>query len=367
MRKIALAASMITGTVVGAGILGLPYTFYNSGFLLGCAMLMFSIITSLLLMIYISELDFNIKNIHQIPGLVRHALGKKAGFVQFIVFVLGTYGATTAYTIGVSKILNILFGISAPELMLYYFLFCSALVFFGLKVVGKAEFILSTIVISIILFLSAVVSAGVNPVNLSGFKTDNLMLSYGVILFSCLGVNIIPEVNIYLREDKRRVKLSIITAMVICFVIYFFFAYSFSGAFGSNIHDIAIDNLKGKLLILGSVFACLSMTSAYLSLGLTLRDSFMQDYSIKSDLFATLFTTMPSLLIAIFMNPGFVNALSFTGAYVASIEGILIALAVLKQRKKYKMRLVKMGSFPLYMIMFVFSLVLLLKTYSLLM
>lgn len=365
MRKIVIAASMITGTVVGAGILGLPFVFYRTGFLLSCFLLMFSIIISLLLMIYISELDFNIKSVHQVPGLVKHALGKKAGFVQFLAFAIGTYGATTAYTIAVGKILNLLLGFNSTNIMFYYFILCSVLIFLGLKAVGKTEFFLSTIVISIILFLSSVISFGVNPVNLSRFSLDDIMLSYGVILFACLGVNIIPEVNIYLKEDKRRVKLSIITAMIICFSIYFFFSYSFAGAFGANIHDVAIDNLKGKLLILGSVFACLSMTSAYLSLGLTLKDSFMQDYKVKNDIIATLATTIPSLFIAVLMNPGFVNALSFTGAYVASIEGILIALSIIKHRKKYKMRLVKMNNFPLYMIIIVFSLVLIFKTYSL--
>src|SRR3990167_6849935 len=100
-KKFFSTAFTLTGTTVGAGILGLPYVFSKSGFFLGLFILFINLC--------LGEISLRTKKIHQLPGYAEKYLGKNAERIMFFSVVFGIYSALLAYMIGEGQSLSKLF------------------------------------------------------------------------------------------------------------------------------------------------------------------------------------------------------------------------------------------------------------------
>ena len=361
------AISMIIGAVIGAGIFGLPYAFVKVGFFAGLGILILSIVIIIILMLSIVELTLAVKKEHQVPGLIGHFLGDTGRKLNLTAFAIGVYGATTAYLTGCSGILSEIFGVEKSIVMLFYFAFIFFLVLKGIRTIAFMQFfsVISISFIAVLLFISHA-----NMINFSNFSLDvninEFIPSFGVILFACLGMNIIPEMARHVSERKGDMITIVITAMTICFAVYAVFSFVFAGTYGTSIKDVATDNLSGVLFILGSVFALFSMSNCFLSNGVVFKDSMIQDFDIKSNLVAASIACLPSLIIVNFLDPSFIDILSFTGIYTASIQGILILSATIKAREKSRIRIIPFGNYPLYFLTVIFVFLMTFKTIEML-
>jgi tyrosine-specific transport protein len=365
-KKLIISIAMIVGLVVGAGVLGIPYAVSQVGFFLGISLIIFSAFVVFLNMLYVAELTLFCRPIYQLPGLVREYLGKKAGWVLFISFVISVYGATTAYLVGSSQIITSLFGLDINLSMIIYFSIIFVLVTLGLGVVAKSQLVLGLIKVGLVIILSLFLLPQTDLQNITTFNPTFILASFGVALFASLGTTIVPEVAKYLKEDKKKMVKSITFSSIITTTIYVVFALAFVGTFGSQILEVATQSLSGIVYIFGSFFALTSMTTAYLAQGIIFKDSLLEDYNLKNKLLAAIIACFPSFLTAVFINPGFVDIISFTGVYVASINGILVSLAVIKARKKHYIRLVPFGNIPLYFLIVLFSFIFFGKTFNIL-
>jgi len=65
----------LTGTVIGAGILGLPYVFAKSGFFVGLFWLIFLGIITIYFNLALGEVTLRTKGVHHLPGLAEKYLG----------------------------------------------------------------------------------------------------------------------------------------------------------------------------------------------------------------------------------------------------------------------------------------------------
>src|SRR5210317_1019409 len=90
----------LTGTIIGAGILGLPYVFARSGFLVGLFWLIIlgGIITYLNLAL--GEITLRTKGRHQLSGYAKKYLGKKGERVARFTMIFGIYSSLLAYLVG---------------------------------------------------------------------------------------------------------------------------------------------------------------------------------------------------------------------------------------------------------------------------
>src|SRR3989344_5126084 len=99
----------LSGTIIGAGILGLPYVFAKSGFFIGMFWLMFLGIVMIYVNLIIGEVTLRTKGIHHLPGLAEKYLGKMGKRIMFFAVVFGIYSALLAYLIGEGNSLSQLF------------------------------------------------------------------------------------------------------------------------------------------------------------------------------------------------------------------------------------------------------------------
>jgi len=104
MDKLLLKSSaLLTGTVIGAGVLGIPYVVAKAGFLTGLITIIVMGIATLLLNLFMGEITLRTPGNHQLPGYAERYLGKKGKMVAVLAMFFVIYGALTAYIIGVKE------------------------------------------------------------------------------------------------------------------------------------------------------------------------------------------------------------------------------------------------------------------------
>lgn len=372
-RKIFSTIVIFTGTVVGAGIFGIPYVIAKVGFILGLIYLMLlGVVVTIILLAY-GEVILRTKKFHQATGYAEKYLGKWGKLLMSFSLVAGIYGALLAYMIGVGDFLyTVLHGLFGGSPILYsaiFFAIASMAIMFGLGMILKIEkgmFILLFIV-AIFIFVIGINKVDLN--NLASLHLENIFLPFGVILFAFTGISAIPDMSRVLGEDKKLLKKSIVLGMFIVFVIYLLFTFIIVGVSGQNTSQEAIIGLKdilgAKIILIGAIFGILAMTTSFLTLGLALKEMYSQDYGLDKTLAWVLTCFVPFILFILGLS-SFVEVLGIVGSITGGFSSILI-LAMYRRAKKRGDQepeyLIKIPNFVIYILYIIFGLAVLYQVY----
>ena len=293
-KKFWATAFTLAGTTIGAGILGLPYIFSQSGFFIGFFWLIILGFILLFVNLYLGEVALRTKTAHHLPGYAKKYLGKKGEILMFITVAFGIYSALLAYLIGEGQSFSILlFGnldYSIPFAIGFWFIM-TMLLSQGLKELKKIELwgVLSIILIIFIIFFKFIPEVNLN--NIVQYDLSNFFLPFGIVIFALLGFTSIPELRREIRGQENLLKKAILIGTLIPVVLYIIFTYIFVGVLGGTVEQIATISFGSIITILG-IF---TMLTSYFVLSFSLRDIFILDFKKKklSFYFVSLFTRFP--------------------------------------------------------------------------
>jgi len=337
------AIAIVVGTSIGAGIFGIPYAILKVGF--GWGLIYFAVIGMAIILVTLcySEVVLRTKKRMYLPGYAEKYLGKWGKNFGLISMMIGIYAALVAYTLGVG---NFLFGLLGPYWggsrliysLVFYFI-CSSIILFGIKIIAKFEkYLVALLLIAI---------GGILIYALKFFEVGNLALSsaidfkdyllpYGVLLFAVGASSTVPELEVLLEKDKKKIKKAIIIGLTIPLVIYLLFSLVVIGVNGLDVSEDGITGLGGVLgnfaFWIGSFFAIIAMTTSFISLGVVLKDTYHYDYKIKKPLAWLLVVSLP-LLIFLLNVVSFVEILAIAGVLMGGVEGILMVLMYRRAKK----------------------------------
>ena len=335
MTKTFIAICTLIGTVIGAGILGIPYVIMKTGLGIGIAHLILLAIIITITTLYLGEIALRTKANHHLTGYAGLYLGAKGKKLMFIAFAFGIYAALLAYLIGEGESLSHLF-LGSAQYSLYFgiafWAFLSILTYFGLKALEKGESIGVILIFIMIISITVLAWNKIDVSNLTYNNFENLFLPFGVILFAYLGFSSIPEIERILGDNKKPMKKSIITAYILCFVVYAIFAAVVLGYKGVATPQIATLAL-GKPFILLGMF---TMFTSYFVLSIALVDTFRFDYKmkkIKAWLYTISIPLILYLILEFFQIAQFTKVLGIGGVISGGLTAILILLMVKKAKK----------------------------------
>lgn len=335
MSKTFIATSAVIGTVIGAGVLGIPYVVMKSGFPIGMIHMVIIGLLVTLLMLYLGEVTLRTKQNHQLTGYASKYLGPKGRKIMLLAFIFEVFSALIAYMIGEGESLSHLFFGSAQYsiyLALGFWLFMTFVTYFGLKALEEGESVGA--IFLIVMFASVVIFAWnkIDVTNLTYVVQQNWFVPFGVILFAFLGFTIIPELERIAGDSKKVIKRSIILGMIICFVAYTAFALAIIGIAGKATPEIATIIL-GKPFILLGIF---TMFTSYLALSIAFIDTLRFDFR-KHKVTAWLITSIVPLVLYLILkftsNIGFTKVLSIGGVIAGGFMAILILFMIEKAKK----------------------------------
>ena len=336
MSKLIIAASALMGTVIGAGVLGMPYVIKQSGFGLGLLNIIILGLIMTLSTLYLGEIALRTKTNHHLSGYAEKYLGKKGKIFMFISFIFGIYSAVLAYLIAEGESLSFLIFNSTSYILplgIAFWFLMSVLLYFGIRALEEGESIGVIVVFLLITLIAIIFVSKIDLSNLSYNNLKNFFIPFGVILFAFDGFVAIPEVERILGKDRHLMKRTIIISYIIIGIIYASFVAIVLGFSGSKTPEIATLAL-GKIFVFLGIF---TIFTSYLSLSTAMVDSLRFDFH-KTKNKASLYTISIPLLLFLslyfFNKLSFVNVLGIGGAIAVGATSILILLMVEKAKLK---------------------------------
>lgn len=348
------AIATLVGTIIGAGVLAIPYAIQKAGFLTGLLDLVILSAVVIFLHLYVGEVVLRTRGNYQLPGYAERYLGKKGKMLMTFMTASIIYGALTAYMIGVGRSLAAIFGMQngitllgmtlSADLFfgLLFFAFASAIVYLGLAFIRKSELLMSSIVIMIIILICAFIFLKIDISNLASFNITKLFVPYGVILFALAGAVAVPEMKEELAKNKKLLKRAIVIGTLIPIALYALFSLVIVGVCGSLTSEVATIYLGQRfgiiMTIFGNLFAIFAMATSFLTLGLGLQEIYNYDYKIKKHAAWSLACLIPLvlfLLIFFFIKEEiFYKTIGLTGGMAMTIEGILLVVMFNRAKRR---------------------------------
>ncbi len=345
MKKLLVwqSSSVIIGTVIGAGILGLPFAFAQSGFLTGLLVLVLIGACILMLSIFFGEITLRTKTNHQLTGYTELYLGKSAKHIEALLLLFGMFSALLAYMIGLGQILSTLLGGSATLWSILSYAVLTVFVTWGLGIIKRIEFVISFIFLGLLFILAAIATPHIDSSAWQGFDWHNFFIPYGAILFACTGMVAIPEAKMVLHAQKaERFLLSTILIgnifPVLLYACFTAIVLAVTGAHTTEIATIGLSNIVGPAaLAIGSLFAIAAMSSSFMTLGTAVSGIFQFDYHIKHG-HALIITLAVPLIFFIFGVRDFFSIVSTAGALTVGLTGIITLITFWRARAHGKRR-----------------------------
>lgn len=327
-------AFTLTGTIIGAGILGLPYVFAKSGFLMGVFWLVVLGGIMLLANLYLGEVILRTKKNHQLTGYAKKYLGKWGSRLMFFAMVFGIYSALLAYLIGEGDSFAQIFGIMSPLLWgVVFWVVMTFLLGFGLKELKRIETWGVIAIVAIVLGIFIYFLPSVDYSHLLFFGKAHLFLPIGVVLFALLGFTSIPELKRVVGGNRKILKKAILVGTLIPVVLYILFSFIFIGILGVNVTEVATLSFGPIVTILG-IF---TMMTSFFVLSFSIKDMYEEDYGLskmRSFIWTSLAPLILYILVTLFNWDSFIEVLGIGGVVSGGLTGILILAMNWKAKQK---------------------------------
>lgn len=366
-KDFVLPVSLLSGTIIGAGIFSLPYVFYQAG--MGISFIFLGIFALLFIFIHLMYGDLLIKtgNRHRFAGLAREYFGKWGYWLSILMTVVEMFFVLTIYLILLEAFSKVILPNIQPMwgvIILWWI--CSMVVFVNSKKVAVFEFLAVIGIVAAIIFI---VILGLPHFfeKTYDFASNNFtmwLLPFGPLLFAISGRQAIPAILEYFKKEEswiKKAKKTIIWGTIISAVIYGFFVLGMVGLSTNILTDSAIgllsQNLSSFWLVLAlAILGILSIVSSYFTIGSDLHNSLISDLKLPFVLSVLLISGVPLALYFISLG-NFITLIEIAGGLFIGLEGITILFMWRKSLKReigQKIFLRKLSPFVFYPILTVF-------------
>lgn len=338
-KNIILPASVLAGSIIGAGIFSLPFVFNKFGLLAGFfSLIIFAFIYALIYFIY-ADIVLRTEGEHRFIGYSKIYLGKLGFYTAIIIGLVQLLLVLTVYLILAPSFTQLIFGGDYICHLLFFWLIGSLMTLFNTRKIAWFEFFIVSGIFSIIflVFFFGIKNADLSFIYNVSFNVSSLGV-IGTVIFALSGVMVVPEVVAYFRESSSPLKFlkrSLLLGSFLPALAYMVFVLGILG-FSKNVSVDAISGLVGYapewLVILLGCLGFLSLASSYVLVSLNTRHIFEYDFSLSAILSKFLIIVIPPVLYFLGIN-SFTQAISFTGSIFIPLEIILLILIWLKANR----------------------------------
>ncbi len=338
-----LALSTLIGTIIGAGMFGLPFAIVQSGLFVSLFYFLLLGVCVTYLHLFFGEVCLRTPGKHRLIGYAGLYLGSWAKALVTFSTIAGTIGVLLAFLIIGGDFLKIVLSsvltVPAPWYHILFWVPLSLLMGAGIKLIARVELI-TTIALFIIMGLIFLIAVPhISLANLPLFPAANPFIAFGIILFSLIGWNAIPEIAELFREkrDKQKFGSLIVAASALAMGLYLIFSLSVVGVSGQQTSPEGLAGLAPFLgtnvIVLGALFGLVSIGDSFLIMGSYLKNSLRRDWRVPGILSIGIASFAPLVLYLLGFRE-FIFVLGVAGIIIGTIEGLVIVALFFRARKK---------------------------------
>ncbi len=335
MLKYILPISILSSTIMGAGMFFLPFIFYSVGFLAGFAyLLFFSFIFWILHSMYA---DIILRTDHEphFVSYVRTYLGKWAYWPSVFATVISILLVLTIYLMLAPSFAKLIDGNMLESYVVYgFWALGSFLIFVDIKKLEVVEFLTSVGIFLIIFIVFLFGSARFDAQNIELFKVPASLalffLPFGPILFSLSGRSAIAPVLAALKErglrDASASKI-IFWGTVLPALFYLLFIIGIFGLSDVVSEDSVsgITKVGGLLSVSLGVLGLMAIFSTYIPLGISVKNVLVYDLKLGRALSGAIVVVAPMAAYLLGAR-NFLFLVALSGGVFLAFESLLIVL-----------------------------------------
>lgn len=362
-RKIFRASFVLFGTIVGAGIFGLPYVVQRAGFLPGFFwMIALAAAVTLTHLLY-GEVVMATPGEHRLLGHVKIYLGPWAHRVEIAASFIGLFGSCLAYLIlgglFISKIFEALgMAVSDVSGALALSMFGLAAAWFGTKFLSGVDFWLTLVEFGSFVLLSVIALTALKTEFLTTVNLNEALLPYGIVLFAYGGLTAVSEVRAIVGANAKSVRKSIVAGTLMAAILTIFFVTSVVGALGPGTTEEAIGGLNAKfggaLPLIGAIAGFFSILTSYIVFSGYLKSQFQKDFRWPKPAAIAIAVIVPLSLFLVGVR-SFGQVLELVGAVLIGLEGVFVAWMYLRVRDRYPNSTLRVPRAFVYVLMAVYA------------
>lgn len=332
--KYVYPASILAGTIIGAGMFSLPFIFEQSGFWLGFLYLAFFIFV--FWMVHTMYADIILRT-EKLPGFMLYAkkyLGAWSVLPAMLATVIGIMFASSIYLVLSTSFVRLALPQASAAVVVYSFWALGSLaIFMKAKRLAILEFI---VVGAIAVLVGIIFLLGIFGGNYSGHNFNILpsalplfSLPFGPVLFSLSGRSGIPS----LLEDaeENNISTSNISSLIFwgtaipgfLYLVFVVGIWGISGAVSENAVSGISPGVSLLLPALGIV-GLASLFDSYVPLGVSVKKILESDFKLSHLTSGLIVVILPILIYQ--TGLGFLKLVGITGGIFLAIESIFIAL-----------------------------------------
>ena len=334
-KTLVRATLTMIGTIVGAGIFGIPAMFEKTGVFVGSVV--FWIVTAVILATHLLFVELVVRDPERrrFPGYVGKILGPWTKRFSAVVYLLGSSGANFAYVVLGGLFLSQIasaFGIGIGDVV-WQILFWAGgalIVLAALRVVAKIESVLTWLLIAVMLLLIAFAIPQANPLRFVPQHWDLAFVPLGTFIFALFGMMAVPEVHEIAgrRADRTRWAVAIGTIasgiLTWLFGVFVFAAVSpgFASDFGAMAHIISMPLLRFILPLIG----LLAVITSFITSAFDLQAMIRLDLGQRA--WVGRLVTFGIPLVLLFLTArDFLQTIDIVGALFTACDGVIVCIA----------------------------------------
>lgn len=380
------AISVVAGTAIGAGMLGLPMVIGKLGFTTAIGVMVAVWLLAVYSAFLLLEVNLKVGPGENFNNMAKKVLGPGGQIVATGSMMFLQYALLVAYLTGVGELIartaaSVDLALTPQAGAIYFSIFGAFIVFLGTNIIVRVNQFLFFVMIAAMLTALFSLAPQVEVQNLTGGNPDSALIFASIpVLFTSFGFHTgIPSVIRYLDVPVRKLRLVTFVGSSLPFVCYLFWVYVSIGGTSpekmvamQNV-DMLVHTLSNGSSWLNTVvssFASLALLTSFLGVSLALFDLqaevFKLSDSFKHRALTTLIVFVPPLVASSLCPGRFIQALAHAGAALAILAIFLPCLMVWKLRRAKVKRPVDYqvpGGTPALIAAFVFGLVIVSASY----
>ena len=358
----------VVGCGIGSGSLGTAYSARLSGFPVITFWLIVSGILTLISMYYVAEAALRTKMMVQLPGLAERYVGKSGRFLIFLAVVINSVSCLIAYFNGSGSIIHQAMGVPTWAGTIIFLVPAALVTWGGLKAVGVAGKYMSSIMVVLIVILTAA-SLLSKDADISRLAVSNWKYAvpvFNVAAFSYIGQYLVPDLARGLAHQPKKLASSLLIGQILVAALLIMIPLGcFAVSPANEISQVATiawgEALGSWAFFTANVFALMAMFTSFCPITQTLVTNIVDFFRFKSD--EAVGTRLPifivvlgvPLFLALSGMVGFIDAIYFSGTFAAAIMAILPIFMVRGARMKGDINpewnCGKLASWPVYSLM----------------
>lgn len=336
-----LATSVFVGSVLGAGVFGLPYAFAQAGWLVGFFYLVVIGGVLLILQLINAEITIQTPGRRRLAGLAGVYLGPFGRYATTLLFFGMNWGVLIAYMIlaagFLSEIFGPIFGSGALAYGLAFVVVEAFLLLLPIKRAAHFELIIGGVLLTLFLVLILSGLPFVEPINWIAFSGAQAFAPYGVVLFALSGIGVMPEMHdVFGEKYEYRLPKAVIHGFFILFTLYAFFTLAVVGVNGVGTTENALEAyapmLGPGMVAFGALLGLLTIGSIFFMVAEQVKDTLAFDFALHRRAAWFLTLAVPTLLFVLGVRD-FISVISFTGSVFVALLACVMLLIYERMRR----------------------------------